>query len=111
LLDIGGQALSRFTLNYKYLVFMGGDFVEYVVEVVIESKPAAKDPEGATIVRDLMGKEGYGMVREVRTGKLLRVTIEAKSEEEASSLVDRMCNELRLANPVAQNYKISVMKG
>jgi phosphoribosylformylglycinamidine synthase PurS subunit len=84
--------------------------VEYVVEVVIESKPAAKDPEGATIVRDLMVKKGYGNVSEVRTGKLLRVKLSAASESEAASIVDKMTNELRLANPVAQNYKITVKK-
>lgn len=84
--------------------------MDYTVEVVIESKPAAKDPEGATIVRDLMGKKGFGMVSEVRTGKLLRVKLSAKTEAEAVALVDRMCNELRLANPVAQNYKITVKK-
>lgn len=89
---------------------MGGDLVEYVLEVVIESKPAAKDPEGSTIVRDLMSKKGYEMVKEVRTGKVLRIRLEAKDEKEAASIADRMCNELRLANPVAQNYKITVKK-
>ena len=84
--------------------------MEYVVEVVIESKPAAKDPEGATIVRDLMVKKGYASVSEVRTAKLLRVKLSAKSESEAISLVDKMTSELRLANPVAQNYKINVKK-
>ncbi len=84
--------------------------MEYVLEVVIESKPAAKDPEGATIVRDLIGKKGYGAVKEVRTGKVLRIKLEAKNEKEATETVDKMCNELRLANPVAQNYKISVKK-
>ncbi len=82
--------------------------MEYVAEVIIESKPAAKDPEGATILRDLMGKRGFSMVSEVRTGKLIRIKLSAKSEEEAASLIDKMCNELRLANPVAQNYKISI---
>ncbi|MFH1448771.1 MAG: phosphoribosylformylglycinamidine synthase subunit PurS [Candidatus Micrarchaeota archaeon] len=84
--------------------------MEYVLEVVIESKPAAKDPEGATIVRDLMSKKGYGVVKEVRTGKLLRIKLDAKDEKDAISIVDGMCNELRLANPVAQNYRISVKK-
>ena len=84
--------------------------MEYTVEVVIESKPAAKDPEGATIMRDLMVKKGYTVVGEVRTGKLLRVKLTANSEEEAVSVVNRMCNELRLANPVAQDYKITIKK-
>ncbi len=84
--------------------------MEYVAEVVIESKPAAKDPEGATIMRDLMVKKGFDMVSEVRTAKLLRVKLVAKSEPEAISLLDKMCNELRLANPVAQNYRINILK-
>ena len=84
--------------------------MEYVAEVVIESKPAAKDPEGATIMRDLMVKKGFDTVSEVRTAKLLRVKLIAKSESEAISLLDKMCNELRLANPVAQNYRISILK-
>jgi phosphoribosylformylglycinamidine synthase PurS subunit len=92
------------------LVFLGGDCLEYVAEVIIESKPAAKDPEGLTILRDLMGKKGFSTVAEVRTGKLIRIRLGAKDEAEAVSLVDRMCNELRLANPVAQNYKITVKK-
>ncbi|MFH1470776.1 MAG: phosphoribosylformylglycinamidine synthase subunit PurS [Candidatus Micrarchaeota archaeon] len=84
--------------------------MEYLAEVVIESKPAAKDPEGATIMRDLMARKGYNTVSEVRTAKLLRIKISAKSEEEAISLADKMCNELRLANPVAQNYRINIVK-
>ncbi|MFH0817947.1 MAG: phosphoribosylformylglycinamidine synthase subunit PurS [Candidatus Micrarchaeota archaeon] len=84
--------------------------MEYVAEVVIESKPAAKDPEGATIMRDLLVKKGFNTVSEVRTAKLLRVKLSAKSESDAVSLLDKMCNELRLANPVAQNYKITVKK-
>jgi phosphoribosylformylglycinamidine synthase subunit PurS len=84
--------------------------VDYVAEVIIESKPAAKDPEGSTIMRDLMAKKGFSAVSEVRTGKLLRIKISAKTEKEASVLVDKMCNDLRLANPVAQNYTISIKK-
>jgi phosphoribosylformylglycinamidine synthase PurS subunit len=84
--------------------------VEYVAEVVIESKPAAKDPEGATIMRDLLVKKGFTTVSEVRTAKLLRVKLFAKSESDAVSLLDKMCNELRLANPVTQNYKITIKK-
>ena len=82
----------------------------YVVEVVIESKPAARDPEGDTIAGDLMRKNGFGMVKGVRTAKLLRITLEAGSEAEARKIADRMCNELRLVNPVAHVYSINVRR-
>ena len=35
---------------------------EFMVEVVIENKPVAKDPEGETIQRDLMNRGGYPQV-------------------------------------------------
>ena len=80
----------------------------YLVEVVIGNKPQAKDPEGETIMRDLMHKSGYDSVKEVRTGKLLRVQIEASSEEEARQKVFAMCNDLRIFNPVAHSCKIEI---
>ena len=83
---------------------------EYVLELVIESKPVLKDPEGATIANDLMRKNGFSSVQDVRTAKLIRITLSAPSEEKAISLVEKMCVELRLANPVAQNFTITVKK-
>jgi len=82
----------------------------FVVEVVIESKPAARDPEGDTIAEDLMRKNGFEMVKGVRTAKLLRIALDARSEEEAKGIAERMCNELRLVNPVAHVYSISVRR-
>ena len=34
----------------------------YTVEIIIENKPAARDPEGETIWRDLVMKGGYSSV-------------------------------------------------
>ncbi|MHA1348643.1 MAG: phosphoribosylformylglycinamidine synthase subunit PurS [Candidatus Odinarchaeia archaeon] len=80
----------------------------YTVEIIIENKPFAKDPEGATIMRDLIHKNGFNMVTSVRTGKLIRVKLNANSEEEAKNIVLNMCNELRIYNPVAHIYSIQV---
>ncbi|MFA6035950.1 MAG: phosphoribosylformylglycinamidine synthase subunit PurS [Candidatus Micrarchaeia archaeon] len=82
----------------------------YTVDVTIESKPAALDPEGSTIANDLMRKNGYAMVKGVRTAKLLKITLDAKDEGEAKKIAERMCNELRLVNPVAHVYSVSVRK-
>jgi phosphoribosylformylglycinamidine synthase len=80
----------------------------YLVEVVIENKPAARDPEGETIGRDLINKGGYEMVKGVRTGKYLRLKVEAKSEQQAKDLIFKMCNELRIYNPVVHTCTIQV---
>ncbi len=80
----------------------------YVLEIVIENKPAAKDPEGETILRDLINQNGFEMVKNVRSGKFLRVNLEAESREEARDIVYRMCNDLRIFNPVIHVVTINV---
>ena len=79
---------------------------EYIVEVVLENKPAARDPVGETIKKDLLAKKGYNMVSNVRSGQYLRINITAENEEAAKTTVDKMCNELRIFNPVTQNLTI-----
>ena len=80
----------------------------YVLEIVIENKPAARDPEGETILKDLINQNGFEMVKNVRSGKFLRVNLEAESREEAKKIVYRMCNDLRIFNPVIHVVTINV---
>jgi len=82
------------------------DHQEYIVEVVLENKPAARDPVGETIQKDLLAKKGYNMVSNVRSGQYLRINISAANENEAKEKVDKMCNDLRIFNPVTQNLTI-----
>ncbi len=83
---------------------------EFLVEIVIESKPVLKDPEGAVIANDLMRRHGFEMVNGVRCAKLLRVKLNATDEKKALSIAENMVKELRLANPVAQTYSIFIKK-
>ena len=80
----------------------------YPVEVTIANKPQARDPEGETIARDLIHKKGLERIKEVRTGKVLSLKVEAASEEEARHLTFTACNDLRLYNPVAHSISIRV---
>jgi phosphoribosylformylglycinamidine synthase PurS subunit len=80
----------------------------FLVEVLISNKPQARDPEGETIMRDLIHKEGHAAVKEVRTGKLLAVKIEASNEQEARDKVITMCNDLRIYNPVAHSLNVRI---
>ncbi|GBC74508.1 MULTISPECIES: phosphoribosylformylglycinamidine synthase subunit PurS [Candidatus Nitrosocaldus] len=72
----------------------------YKVNVLIENKPYISDPEGDTILKDLVLKGGYQQVRSIRVAKMLKVEVEAKSVEDAREMVRRMCDELRLYNPM-----------
>ncbi|TFG23291.1 MAG: phosphoribosylformylglycinamidine synthase, purS protein [Promethearchaeota archaeon] len=82
------------------------DHQEYIVEVVLENKPQARDPVGTTIQKDLLAKKGYNMVSNVRSGQYLRINISAANENEAKKMVNKMCNDLRIFNPVTQNLTI-----
>lgn len=80
----------------------------YLVNVAIQNKPTARDPEGETILKDLLVKGGYEQVKEVRTAKLLRMAIEAESKEQARRIAQRMCDDLRIYNPAAHTCTVEV---
>ena len=81
-------------------------YSEFIIEVVLENKPAARDPVGETIKRDLLAKKGYDMVSNVRSGQYLRFYLSAENEKKAEDLVEELLNKLRIFNPVTQNFKI-----
>ncbi len=81
---------------------------EYIVEIVIENKPAARDPEGQTVQKDLINRGGYDMVTSVRSGKYFRMKVKATTEQEAKEIVFKLSNDLRIFNPVAHVCSITV---
>ena len=81
----------------------------FTVEVIVENKPLARDPEGETIHHNLLLKGGYGQVTNVRTGKLLRMNVEASSPEDARQLVQKLCDDLRVYNPAAHVCQVRVV--
>ena len=82
----------------------------FTVEVVVENKPLARDPEGETIHRNLVLKGGYSQVTSVRAGKLLRMNVEASSPDIARQLVQKLCDDLRIYNPAAHTCQIRVVE-
>jgi phosphoribosylformylglycinamidine synthase len=79
---------------------------DFEVEITLMNKPAARDPVGETIQKDLLAKKGYDMVFNVRSGQFLRINLKAANENEAKEIVEKMCNDLRIFNPVTQNLTI-----
>jgi phosphoribosylformylglycinamidine synthase len=84
--------------------------MEFIIEISLENKPAARDPVAETIKRDLLAKKGYDNVSKVRSGQYLRLTLKANDEEDATEIVTNMCNDLRIFNPVTQNLNIINVK-
>jgi phosphoribosylformylglycinamidine synthase len=79
---------------------------KYLVQVVIENKPYINDPEGETIHRDLVVKGGYSNVSSVRSAKMLKMVVSSKSEKDAEQTVKKLCEELRIFNPVVSNCAV-----
>ncbi|MEL9908532.1 phosphoribosylformylglycinamidine synthase subunit PurS [Desulfurococcus sp.] len=78
----------------------------FTVNVVISYKPSIRDPEGETIYRQLILKNNYSMVKNVRAGKFLRLLIEAESPEKAVEQVKQACLDLRIYNPVVHEIEV-----
>jgi phosphoribosylformylglycinamidine synthase len=85
------------------------DVEMYLVSVIIENKPYINDPEGETILKDLIAKGGYSSVKKVRMAKMLNITLEAKDRKDAEDTVRKLCDELRIYNPVVSNCKIECL--
>ncbi|HXV46003.1 MAG TPA: phosphoribosylformylglycinamidine synthase subunit PurS [Nitrososphaera sp.] len=79
---------------------------KFLVQVVIENKPYINDPEGETIHRDLVVKGGYSSVQSVRSAKMLKMVVNSKSEKDAEATVNKLCEELRIFNPVVSNCTV-----
>ena len=79
---------------------------KFLVQVIIENKPYINDPEGETIHRDLVVKGGYSEVKSVRAAKMLKMAVSADSEKEAEKTVQKLCEELRIFNPIVSNCTV-----
>ncbi len=82
----------------------------FEVSVVISNKPGVREPEGETILHDLVAKSGFGQVQSIRAGKYLRVKVVAPDQSSAKRLVEKMCNDLRIFNPAAHSCEVTVGK-
>lgn len=78
----------------------------FLVNVIIENKPGISDPEGDTILNDLVLKDKKTSVKKIRSAKMLKFQIEAKNKESAEKSVMALCNEFRIYNPLVS--KVSV---
>jgi phosphoribosylformylglycinamidine synthase len=79
---------------------------KYLVVVTIENKEQVGDPEGETIKKDLILRSGYSNVESVRSAKSYNIVVNTSSEDEAKNDVTRLCEELRIYNPIVSNCTI-----
>ena len=77
------------------------------LEVLVTPRPGLLDPQGKA-VHHALNSLGWDEVSEVRVGKAIHLDVDAESEVEARDKVEAMCRKL-LANPVTEDYEVSVV--
>lgn len=79
---------------------------DFRVEVRVTPRRGILDPQGSA-VQGALRTLGFGGVEDVHVGRLVRFTLAAESEADASERVDAMCRQL-LANPVTEDFDVRV---
>jgi phosphoribosylformylglycinamidine synthase subunit PurS len=79
---------------------------KFLIAINIENKAYLDDPEGDTILRDLIVKGGYSNIESVRSAKTLKIVVRSSSEKEALKTVEKLCTDLRIYNPVLSDCTI-----
>ena len=78
----------------------------YQVHVIIENKSGIRDPEGDTILNDLVLKNSFSSVSKIRSAKMLKFEITEKNKNLAKKKIQTLCDELRIYNPVVSKISI-----
>lgn len=82
----------------------------FSVHVTIENKPGISDPEGKTILNDLVLKGNYSEVTDIRSAKMLKFTITEKNKKLAEKKIQKICDDLRIYNPMVSKIIIKVLE-
>jgi phosphoribosylformylglycinamidine synthase len=80
------------------------------VHVIIENKPGINDPEGETILNDLILKGKHSSITKVTTAKMLKFTIKEKDKKSAKIKIQETCDDLRIYNPMVSKITIDVFE-
>ncbi len=82
----------------------------FVVHVIIENKPGISDPEGETILKDLVLKGSFSSVKKIRSAKMLKFTIDEKTKDAAEKKIRKLCDDLRIYNPMVSKVTLEVFE-
>ena len=76
--------------------------------MTIENKLGISDPEGETILNDLVLKGNYSSISKIRSGKILKFQINEVNKKLAEEKIHKLCDELRIFNPLVSKVTIEV---
>jgi len=81
----------------------------YWVQVTIENKSGISDPEGETILNDLVLQGKFSSVSKICSAKLLKFQINEKNKKLAEKKIEQLCDELRIFNPMVSKLSINII--
>ena len=84
--------------------------VIFTVHVTIENKSGISDPEGETILNDLVLKGTCKTISKITTAKMLKFTINEKDKKSAELKIQSVCDELRIYNPMVSKINIKAFE-
>ena len=82
----------------------------FKVNVIIENKPEIVDPEGDTILNDLILKDKKTTIKKIRSAKMLKFVITSKDKESAEKTILKVCDEFRIFNPLVSKVSVETLK-
>ena len=82
----------------------------YTISVIIENKPGISDPEGDNILNDLVLKGKNKNIKKIRSGTILKFSIIEKNESVAKDKIRKICDEMRIYNPLVSKVTVTVEK-
>lgn len=82
----------------------------FTVNVVIENKLGISDPEAETILKDLVLKGSFFSVKKIGLAKMLKFTIDEKTKEAAEKKIRKLCDDLRIYNPMVSKIALQVLE-
>ncbi|MBR1769843.1 MAG: phosphoribosylformylglycinamidine synthase subunit PurS [Bacteroidales bacterium] len=82
--------------------------MQFNVTIDIMPLKALLDPQGKAVTSS-MKNINIDNIENVRIGKHITMTVEAKDENEARLSVEKACKEL-LYNPIMESFEINVLK-
>lgn len=79
---------------------------EFKIDVLISQRPEIRNPEGETILQDLLLRNNFDDVNSVTVSKVIHLVIKANNLEDAKARALFICDELRIYNPLVSSCTI-----
>lgn len=82
--------------------------MKFIAEINVMPLKALLDPQGKAVTRSLHNM-GAKSIDQVRIGKHITLEVDAKSEKEAQTIVEKACQDL-LHNPIMESFEFTLNK-